>query len=175
MTNIEYIRIGVIIGVHGLNGRLKVYITSDNPERFKVGSTVLLDRNSNFEKYTIAEFKPYKDKTALIILNGIHDRDTAFALKKTDICITKEEAVNTLDLENDTFYYFDLIGCTVYLDNKVFGTVDNIMEAGSGEILEIIDESGKKHLVPFVESMVNTDLVSEKRIDIYPPEGLFDI
>ena len=48
------------------------------------------------------------------------------------------------------------------------------MEAGSGEILLVEDRNGKNHMIPFVESMVNTDRIEDKIIEINPVEGLLD-
>lgn len=176
MINEEYIRIGVIIGVHGLTGRLKVLIISDNPERFTEGNEVFLKQSTGFNAFRINRFAVQKKRMGLLQLEGISDRDTAFSHKGEEIFIHITDAVKDKDqLETGSFYYFDIIGCQVYVDGTCFGIVENILEAGAGEVLEIIDQNGKKVMVPFVESMVNTDRISEKRLDVSPVEGLFDI
>ena len=50
----------------------------------------------------------------------------------------------------------------------------DLFEAGSGDILVIEDAGGREVLVPFVESMVNTDRINENIIEIRPVEGLLD-
>jgi len=49
------------------------------------------------------------------------------------------------------------------------------MEAGSGEVLIITDETGRDFMVPFVESMVDTRDIRDKKLYLDPVEGLLDI
>lgn len=176
MINDDFIRIGIITGVHGLNGRLKILITSDNPERFKIDTEIYLQLDKIFKKFRIEEFIEHKGKVGLIKFEGISNRDNALAYKGIEIFITKSEALKQRnDLEKNSFLYFDIIGCVVYLNDKQFGVVNDIIQAGSGEILEIIDDQRKKYLVPFVESMIDTTNIYNNRINIHPIEGLFDI
>lgn len=172
----DYIRIAVATGAHGLNGRLKILVISDISERFESGKTVVIETDTGVRKFTILSFIEQKERTGLLELSNIHDRDAALSLKGSDICIEKEEAERTRDaLEDDSYYYYDIIGCAVYCKDQLFGTVTDILEAGSGEILVISDSGGKKYMVPFVESMVETDTIRNRRLVINPVEGLFDI
>ncbi|MFA5520073.1 MAG: PRC-barrel domain-containing protein, partial [Spirochaetota bacterium] len=59
-------------------------------------------------------------------------------------------------------------------NNVLFGKVKDLFEAGAGEILVIENEAKKEVLVPFVESMVNTDRIKDGIIEISPVEGLLD-
>ena len=176
ITDDNFIRIGHISGAHALNGRLKVVIISDNPGRFSIDSTVYLKIGGSYESFTISGFSPFKDKICLLQLKGVSDRNRAESLKGLDIFITRDEAEKTREqLDDDSFYYFDLIDCDVYLNNVLFGRVTDIFEAGGGDILIITDMKGKQLMVPFVSSMVDTSQMQNRRIDINPVEGLFDI
>ncbi len=171
----DLIRIGKIIGTHSLKGRLKVYVISDNLNRFSPGKAVLVKKDSNYLEYKISEFKPYKKRVYLLKFEKVETIDAAEDLKGSELFITLEEAEKSRsELEEGSFYYFDIIGSHVFIDDSLFGSVTEIVEAGSGELLIIEDTKGNSHMVPFVESMVNTDRISEKRIDLYPVEGLID-
>jgi 16S rRNA processing protein RimM len=172
----DYIRIAVVSGVHGLRGRLKILVISDIKERFQIDKPVFINVDNGFREYKIVSFNEQKGKTALMELGGISDRDAALRFRGLDICIKKAEAEQTRSgLEADSYYYYDIIGCAVYNRGRLFGTVTDILNAGSGEILIISNEEGKRFMVPFVESMVDTGDIRSGKLEINPVEGLFDI
>lgn len=171
----EYIRVARIKGSHSLNGGLKIYLVTAIPERFEPGNTVYLKLNEGFKKFTVSEFRPQKDRICLLRLEGIEDRNSADLLKGIDVFIDGAFAEEfRKELEEDAFFYYDIIGCRVLYKGSDFGLVKDIMEAGSGEILVIENQKGKSFMIPFVESMVNTDRIEEKIIEITPVEGLLD-
>lgn len=172
----DYIRIAVVTGTHGLKGRLKVLVVSDIRERFDAGKSVFIKTTTDIREFKILNFIEQKGKTGLLELDGIDDRDAARSLKGSEICIDRAEAERTRSaLEEDSFYYYDVIGCAVYRDDEFFGTVTDIMEAGSGEVLIISNETGRQFMVPFVASMVDTKNIRDGRLDIHPVEGLFEV
>ncbi len=171
----EYLRIGKIVGSHSLQGRLKVYVITDLPERFATGSRVFLGGSGKYEEKTVRDFKFTKKRNALLLLDGITDRNSADALKGKELFIRKstaEEGRN--DLESGSFYYYDLINASVFLDNREYGRVVDIMDTGAGDILVIESGEGRENLIPFVDEMVKTDHIDRGRIDIFPIEGMLD-
>jgi len=171
----SYIRIAKIAGAHGLKGRLKIVLISDIAERFSPGNKVYIKKESLYAEYVITEFIPADAKTALMHLSGVNDRDAALSMRGMEIFITREEAESTRDLlDAGSFYYYDIIGCDVYLRGGYFGRVKDIVSGGAGELLVIAVADGREHLVPFVEAMVDTTRVSSGRIDIDPVEVLLD-
>ncbi|HOP64067.1 MAG TPA: ribosome maturation factor RimM [Spirochaetota bacterium] len=171
----EYIRIARITGSHSLNGGIKIYLVTAIPERFEKGNTVYLKLNEGLKKYTVTDFRIQKDRTCLLKLDGVEDRNGADLLKGTDIFIDGVSAESFREeLEEDSFFYYDIIGCRVLCRGADFGIVKDILEAGSGEILVVEDLKGKSVMIPFVDSMVNTDRIEEKLIEINPVEGLLD-
>jgi 16S rRNA processing protein RimM len=170
----EYLRIARITGVHGLNGRLKIYVITDIPDRFKINNRIFIEHKGEYRIFSIKGFSVNKGKIALLQLDGITDRDSAENYRGADIFIDRDDAEKTRSgLEDGSFYYCDIIGCTAFLDGKPFGEVTDIMDAGSGSIL-VITSGEKDFMLPFVESMVDTAEIKRMRIDIKPVEGLFD-
>jgi 16S rRNA processing protein RimM len=171
----EFTRIARIVGAHALNGRLKVYVISDIPDRFKKGNRVFLELKEGFKKYIISDFKEFKGSIALLGLEGVNNRTDADMLKNIDVCIDFETAEKGREfIDKDAFFYRDIIGVAVFHNNVVFGKVIDLFEAGAGEILVIENEEKREVLVPFVESMVNTDRIKDGIIEISPVEGLLD-
>ncbi len=171
----ELTRIARIVGAHALNGKLKVYVISDIPDRFEKGSAVFLELKEGFKKYVISDFKDFKGSIALLGLEGVNNRTDADMLKNIDVYIDFETAEKGREfLDKDTFFYRDIIGVAVYHNNTFFGKVIDLFEAGAGEILVIENEAKREILIPFVESMVNTDRIKDGIIEISPVEGLLD-
>lgn len=172
----DYLRIAVVTGVHGLNGRMKILVISDIKERFAKDNSVFIKFNDSFCELKIINFTESRGTTGLLQLDGINERDSALLYKGSEIYIKKSEAEKTRGaLGKESYYYYDIIGCDVFYQGRLFGSVTDIMEGGSGEILIITNDRGKKFMVPFVESMVDTKEICDNRLNIDPVEGLFDI
>ncbi len=173
----EYLRVGIIVGVHGLKGRLKVRITTDFPERLTKDQIVLIHKDNSYQGYRIEELTATGPGIGFLKLENVRDRDLAERLAGCELCIDRAEAEKTRAelLDEDSYYYYELIGCSVERNGAPFGEVVDILEAGSGEVLVIRDGAGKEHLVPFVESMVDTTRIASGIIMISPVEGVLDI
>jgi 16S rRNA processing protein RimM len=177
MTAEEYVRIGVITGAHGLTGRLKILVITDISERYEAGNKVFIQYGDRYREHRIIQFSDGGKKSGLLQLDGIDNRDAALALKGSALWIEQSEAESAREAlgEEGFFYYFDIIGCAAYTRGRLLGTVSDILEAGSGEVLVITDETGREFMVPFVESMVDTSDIRDKKLYLDPVEGLLDI
>ena len=134
-----------------------------------------MSKGTSYIPFVIEQSQPYKGRIILLKLEGIGSPEEALAVKGGELFILKSDAESDRpNLEEDSFYYYDLLGCDVYWKGALFGNVIDIMEAGSGEILVIKTPDGKDVYVPFVESMVDTGSIDLKRIEIHPVDGLFD-
>jgi 16S rRNA processing protein RimM len=171
----EVLRIGHISGPHGLHGMLRVAVLTDIPGRFSEGSKVLVEEKGILNEYDVSSFALHKPKIALIRFEGIESIEDSERISGCDIFIPKSLAEQTRDsLDDGEFYFFDLIGADVYYKGSKFGSVIDIVEGGSGHILQIEDSMSKKHFVPFIDSMVDTAKLADKRIDITPVDGLIE-
>jgi 16S rRNA processing protein RimM len=177
MHDEEFVRIAVITGAHGLSGRLKIQVTSDITERFEKNKSVFIKIEGEFQKFRILNYIPREDRTGLLELKGIAEINRALLLKGFDIYIDKAETEKTRNsvLEEESYYYYDIIGCEVYYKGGLFGSVREIMETGAAEVLVIENGAGKDYMVPFVELMVDTAEIRSKKLTIHPVEGLIDV
>lgn len=172
----DYLRVGIITGPHGINGRLKVFVTTAIESRFSAGNPLYVKSDAGYREYRVESFSIHKGKSGILAIKGVDDRNSAEAMKGVELLILKDTAEQTRDeLDDDDFYYYDLIDKDVYLNDQLFGKVTDLIEAGSGNILIIETCGGREVMVPFVVSMVDTGKLNTGRIDIHPVEGLFDI
>jgi 16S rRNA processing protein RimM len=169
---------------HSLKGSLKIVNFSDLIERFQPENKVFIFTDSCYKPYTIEKVNPLKDKMLIVKFVEINDRNIAEGLQGCELFITTTIAESTRQLlEQDDFYYYELIDCEVFHNNVLIGKVTDIMNAG-GDVLIIenfdnlndnLNNDKKKIMIPFVKDIVDTANISNKRLDINPPEGLLEI
>ena len=134
----EWIEIGKIIAPQGLKGDLRVYPSSDFPERFIEPGKRWLLSPGQLEPRSIellrGRYLPNKG-LYVIELAGIENREQAERLRNSQLLI---EEGDRPQLEEDEFYVPDLIGLTVInqLNGETIGKVINIIFAGN-DLLEI--------------------------------------
>ena len=169
----ELLRVAHISGVHGLAGRVKVTLVTSFPERLHPGAVVFVGTEDSAREYTITECDLQRGK-GLVFFEGVSTPEAAVKIKGFDVFILKRDAEEARDmLDEDTFYYYELIGCDVFVGGRKFGVVLDILETGN-TILVIKALDTNEYMVPFVRSMVDTARLNERCIDVMPIEGLFD-
>lgn len=164
----DLVLMGVITGVRGLKGELRVKPFNANPDEFfDYGPLLSEDGKKKFEGRVIGQAKGQ----LLVRLGGIGDRNAAEALKGTKLYLSREALPET---DEDEFYHSDLVGLTAeLLDGSVLGTIRWVLEAGAGASLEIETSSGEL-LVPFTKASVPIVDIQAGKVVIDPPDGLFD-
>jgi 16S rRNA processing protein RimM len=170
----ERIAVGRILRPHGLRGELAVEVWSDNPSRFAVGSRLLTDQDEELE---VAAARPHKG-SLLVCFAGVLDRDGALALRGRRLRVERSAAA---ELPEDTFYYFELIGCSITDEIEgELGRVVGVVEGGGGELLDVErthrsgdpPQSRRRVLIPFARAYLLSVDVSERRIQVRLPPGL---
>lgn len=152
----DLLKVGVITTTHGVRGEVKVYPTTDEPERFLKLDYVLLDTGRELRKLEIKNVKFFKN---LVILKfkGVDNINDIEKYKGRDLWIPREEGQ---ELEEDEYYIADLLGMSVVLENgQEFGTLKDVMETGANDVY-IIDsaEHGEVLLPAIKECILDVDL-----------------
>lgn len=141
--------IGKVIGTFGIKGELKIYSESDFiEERFKKGNKVYFTAGRQEIEVTISSFKIHKNNILITInnLNNINDVE-----KYVGYEVYSDQDIT---LEEDEFLVDDLIGLTVYNEQKeLIGEVLDVISIPSNDILEIKTKE-KKILIPFINDYI---------------------
>jgi len=169
VENEDHVLVGEIVGVHGIKGANKIRSYAESLLLFKPGGSILVRESGGQQKIrTIKWVKPHTG-TALISFKGINERSRAEALIGAELFIPKAELP---ELEEDTHFWFDLIGMAVYTtEDKYLGRIESIIETGSNDVY--VAQNGKKEvLIPALESVVLDVDVKAKRMLVELPEGL---
>ena len=152
----DLLKVGVITTTHGVRGEVKVYPTTDEPERFLELDYVLLDTGRELRKLEIKNVKFFKN---LVILKfkGVDNINDIEKYKGRDLWIPRKEGQ---ELEEDEYYIADLLGMSVVLeDGQELGTLKDVMETGANDVY-IIDsaEHGEVLLPAIKECILDVDL-----------------
>ena len=161
--------IGKIVGIHGLKGTNKLRSYAESVSVFSSGSSILVrDLRGREANYEINWVKPHAGNP-LVSFKGITNRDQAKTLIGADLFIPQSQLP---ELDEDTYYWFDLIGIEVYTKKEEFlGRIESIIETGSNDVY-VVKRHEKEVLIPALESVVlEIDLV-HKRMQVDLPEGL---
>lgn len=165
--------IGIIVGTHGIDGRLKVRPLTDEPDRFlKLTGVLLKEPSIGFSEYEVTEVKFHR-RQVLLRLDGISSKDMAQKLVGRELCVVRSKA---LELDKDSWYIADLIGCRVYDRSRGYlGTVKDILQQPHHDLYVIEDKQKKDLLFPALKSILTSVDPYSGRIDVELPIGLYEI
>lgn len=165
----QFLQVGVITTTHGLKGEVKVYPTTDYPERFEEIKEVLLDTGRTKMPLEIQSVRYFKN---LVILKfkGINDINDIEKYKQCSLWVTRE---NATPLYEDEYYIADLIGCTVYLeDDTEFGELTQVIETGANDVYVIKMTDGKEVLIPAIKDCILDVDIEAQEMTIHLMDGL---
>ena len=172
MENMEqFLRVGVISSTHGIRGEVKVYPTTDDPERFLELDEVILDTGREHKILKIEGVKFFKNQVILKFKGYDNINDIEKYLKK-DLLVDREHAVELGENEN---FIADLIDMEVVTDEgKVLGTLSDVIETGANDVYAVKTPEGKEILLPAIRDCILDVNVDEKRMTVHVMEGLLD-
>lgn len=165
----DLLKVGAITTTHGVRGEVKVYPTTDEPERFLDLDYVLLDTGKELRRLDIKNVRFFKN---LVILkfDGIDNINDIEKYKGCSLWIPREDAQ---ELGENEYYIADLLGMKIVLeDGTEFGTLKNVMETGANDVY-IVDsiEHGEVLLPAIRECILDVDL-EENIMTVHLMKGL---
>jgi len=161
--------IGKIVGIHGLKGINKLRSYAESLSVFSPGRSILVrDLRGREASYEIHWVKPHTG-TPLVSFKEITNRDQAKTLIGAELFISQSELP---ELDEDTYYWYDLIGIEVVTMTGVsLGRIESIIETGSNDVY-VVKSNEKEVLIPALESVVLEIDLEHKRMQVDLPEGL---
>ncbi len=164
----EYVKIAAIVNTKGLAGVLKVKSFTDFKEnRYKLGSKLYIAFKDEFIPVTVSSFQESKptDNLGFTEFTNINEVEK---FKGCELFISSDQIHK---LEEDEFYFEELIGMTVYNNDDLIGECTDVREYPQGEIL-VIKTNKKELLIPFRKEFVKEVNKKAKKIMIIFWEGL---
>ena len=167
------LKVGKIVNTHSLKGEVKVISSTDfEEERFKKGSKLLITRGNQLIREVVVESYRNHKNFLLVKFEGIDSVEEAEKLKNLQIKIDSTEVG---ELEENEFYFHEIIGCEVFDENdKNLGEIIDILTPGANDVWVIKGENGKEILIPYIEDVVKKIDITSKKVNIEVMEGLID-
>ena len=152
----KFLRVGVITTTHGLKGEVKVYPTTDSPERFCDLDEVMLRAGAAERELHVERVRFFKN-LVIVKFREFDKIEDVENLRQAELYVSRENAV---PLEEGEYYIGDLIGMEVYTDDgELLGTLDDVIETGANDVYSV---NSKKHgnvLIPAIEyCIMNVDI-----------------
>ncbi len=165
------LQVGVISSTHGVRGEVKVFPTTDDVKRFKRLKEVILDTGKEELTLEIEGVKFFK-QFVILKFKGFDNINDIEKYKGKSLLVTRANAVR---LRRDEYFIADLQGLTVVdEEDKVLGTLRDVMETGANDVYIIDMTDGREVLVPAIkECILNVDMEAGKMM-IHLMDGLLD-
>ena len=161
MSDSKKILIAKIQAHQGLKGWLKIYSYSETSEKFSKYSYFFISNEENNYIQLKVE-KIIFDKNIKIKFENYNSREELEKYIGKYLYIENDQLD---ELEENQFYWEELIGLEVYLENDdKIGVVSDIIETGSNDVLVI--QGNKEYLIPYLygESIKKISLKDKKII-----------
>ena len=159
-SNEKKLLVGKINGFFGLQGWVKVFSYTKPRVNILNYSPWSIDVDGELQKIEIKNGRE-QSKTIVAHISGIDTREDSQKLIGKDIYIDKEQLP---ELNEDQYYWHELIGFTVLNQNKEsLGLVDYFVETGANNVLVV--KGKKEHWIPYIEPYLVS--VDSKKKEIF--------
>ncbi|WP_134700351.1 ribosome maturation factor RimM [Ammoniphilus sp. YIM 78166] len=172
MSNTRYYEVGKVVNTHGIKGELKIHSVTDFPEeRYRKGSKLFLFHDNLPQPLTVTvETARLQKNTYIVKFKEYADINQVEKYKGGSLKVPEDERI---PLEEDEFYYDDIIGCEVWTDEgELLGSVKEIITTGANDVWVVKMQNGKDVLLPYIEDCILEVDVPNRKITAHVMEGL---
>lgn len=155
----DYYLIGKLEAVNNRNGYLSVEPFSDFPDRFLNLEFVFISIYGVYKKIFIEDSVVSGSGIFIKFFNFNSDMDCE-PLVGCRIYVNESELV---DLEDNSYFIHDLIGCRIYKEGKFFGVLSDVIQLTSNDVY-VIDNDGKEYLLPALKDFIEKINIGSKEI-----------
>lgn len=164
----KLICVGTLAGAFGVKGEVRLKSFTSNPDDIENYAPLFTENgDKSFEIVITGRLK----NGFAARLSGVVKKEQADDLKGTKLFVPRDRLPS---LQEDEFYYSDLIGMIVYdTGGNEIGRVQAVLNHGAGDLLEIHGANLEMSvIIPFTKEVVPTVDIASRRIVTDPPDGL---
>lgn len=162
-TSADLLHVASLGRTVGLKGDMKLNLFTDFPEQFIPNATFSLE---NGKEVILSSYNPERE---LVHLKGIDTPEAAKALTNAKLFTTYEATRERCNLNDNEFFWFDLLGASVVEGEIRLGSVQEIERIGAQDYLlvktdEALVSKGlpSTFLIPYIDHFViKTDAVAK--------------
>ncbi|GAB2530205.1 ribosome maturation factor RimM [Rufibacter soli] len=172
MTLDACFQLGYIMKTHGTKGQVVAFFDVDFPEEYDELESVFLLINGKLVPFFIDDLNPQDRGRSIIRFEDVKTVADAEKLKGTAIYLPLNQLP---ELEEDQFYFHEVIGYTVVDENLgELGTVQTFFDLPNQDLLAM-DYQGHEVLIPVQDEIVLRTNKEERKIYVNLPEGLLEV
>lgn len=169
----NWFNVGKIVNTHGIRGEVRVISKTDFPdERYKPGNTLYIFQNGKDPIKVIVKSRRQHKNFELLSFEGYESINEVEGFKGSILKVPKSQLG---ELDEGEFYFHEIIGCTVWTnDGEEIGVIKEILTPGANDVWVVKRKGMKDVLIPYIEDVVQSIDVTEKKVIISPMEGLLE-
>jgi 16S rRNA processing protein RimM len=168
----KWFNVGKIVNTHGIRGEVRVISTTDFPEeRYAVGNRlhIFMPDDKTPTPVVVASHRLHKNFN-LLTFEGYFNVNDVVKFKGSILKVTGDQLG---ELEENEYYYHEIIGCTVVTeDGEEIGTIKEIINTGANDVWTIARKGQKDALIPYIKDIVLNIDIEERKVVIHVMEGL---
>lgn len=165
----QLLQVGVISSTHGIRGEVKVFPTTDDPDRFRKLKQVILDTGREQKSLEIEGVKFFK-QFVILKFKDIDNINDIEKYKGKSLYVTREHAVK---LKKDEYFIADLIGMTVKEeDGAILGTVSDVLQTGANDVYVVALADGGEVLIPAIKDCILSVDMEKREMQVHVLDGL---
>ena len=167
----KLLRVGVITSTHGVRGEVKVFPTTDDPQRFKKLKKVIMDTGKQQMDLEVQSVKFFKNMVILKFkeFDNINDVEK---YKNADLLVTREHAVK---LAPGEYFIADLIGLQGVSDEgEDLGELTDVIQTGANDVYVFTKMGEADLLVPKIPDCVKEIDLDKGTVLVHLLPGLRD-
>ncbi|EAH7034187.1 16S rRNA processing protein RimM, partial [Campylobacter jejuni] len=132
MSEKDFVQVAKLGKTVGLKGYVKLHNLSDFSSQFKKDATFFIKNIKEMLK-----IKHYNANNSTVLFENYEDIEKAKELTNLILFQSIEKSRQTCKLKKDEFFYFDILECEVFEEDKRLGKVVDILETGASYLFEI--------------------------------------
>lgn len=165
-------RIGVITSTHGIAGEVKVFPTTDEPNRFKKLKKCQLRTEKENLDVEIASVKFFKNMV-ILKFKQFSNINEVEKYRNAELYVDRD---NAIALDEGEYYIADLIGLKVIDENdNVIGELTDVLTTAANDVYEISTAEGHKYLFPAIKQCILSVNLEEGIMRVHVLKGLLDL
>jgi 16S rRNA processing protein RimM len=168
----DRLRVGIITSTHGIRGEVKVFPTTDNPDRFAKLDRVYISGRLPEEILHVEKARRFKNQVILKFkeYDNINDVEK---FRQSDILIDRKDAE---ELQDDEYFIDDLIGLSVFSDDgQDLGRLKEVYETGANDVFVIEKANRKDLLIPATKECIRSVDPEAGSMTVHLLPGLEDL
>lgn len=165
----ELFQVGVVVGIHGLRGDLKVQPLTPGSDSLLFAREVFLRRDGREKEDYVPSRTTRHKGNILLRLEGLEHISKVEGLVGSQVFMRLSELP---ELPEDEFYWFQLTGARVF-DRRhgEIGEIVDVFTTAAHDILEVEGPYGEV-LIPVVDEMILEVDLEGGTLDVDLPDGL---